>query len=119
MVRAASVLLALALLVLAIIGFFKADEWLAFADLVAGLCAFVPAMVVRPGDHGKLAVGLPVIFCLSLLIVWLSAYTARATGWLTWLTFGAAIAFGLVAYAARPRPGDVDQRGAIGYGRVP
>jgi hypothetical protein len=79
-----------------------ASTWLAAANLVAALWALATALIIRPDQHGDIAVGLPIVLALSLLVIWLSAFTAHATPWLTWMTLVAAIAAAVEADDAMP-----------------
>jgi hypothetical protein len=103
MVHTASYGIGVGLLVLAVIGFFTgAAAWLIAADVVAALSAFAIGMVVHISDRGRLAVGMPAVLSMSLWIVTLAAVVARATPWLTAVTFLAAVAFGVVAWRGMP-----------------
>ncbi len=79
-----------------------ASPWLAAALLLAAVWALVTALVIRPDQHGDIAVGLPIVLALSLLVIWLAAFTAGATPWLTWMTLAAAIAAAVEADDAMP-----------------
>src|SRR5690349_15407752 len=76
--------------------------WLAAAHLIAALWALVTALVIRPDQHGDIAVGLPIVLSLTLLVTWLAAFTADAPGWQTWLTLAASVGAALEADDAVP-----------------
>jgi hypothetical protein len=95
--------LGVGLILLGLVGLIAgASTWLCAANLLAAIWALVTALVVRPDQHGDIAVGLPIVLALSLLLIWLCAFTAHATPWLTWLTLGAAVAAAVEADDAMP-----------------
>jgi hypothetical protein len=103
MIRREEIGLGAALLLLGAIGLFSgASTWLAGANIVAALWALATALVIRPDQHGDIAVGLPIVLAISLLVIWLCAFTAGATPWLTWMTLAAAAAAAVEADDAMP-----------------
>jgi len=103
MTRRAELGLGVGLFLLGTIGLLTgASPWLCGAHLVAAIWALVSALVVQPDQHGDIAVGLPIVLSIALLIVWLSAFTANATSWLTWMTLAASVAAALEADDAMP-----------------
>jgi hypothetical protein len=91
------------LILLGIIGLATGGStWLCAAFLISALWALVSALVVEPDHHGDIAIGMPIVLSLSLLVVWVTAVTAHATPWLTWMALAAAIAAAIEADDAVP-----------------
>jgi hypothetical protein len=103
MIRREELGLGLGLILLGAVGLIAgASPWLCAAHLVGALWALSTALIIQPEQHGDIAVGLPIVLSLTLLVIWLCAFTAGATPWLTWMTLAASIAAAVEADDAMP-----------------
>jgi hypothetical protein len=103
MIRNEELGLGFGLILLGAIGLMTgASTWLCGAHLVAALWALATALVIKPEQHGDIAIGLPIVLSIALIVVWLSAFTAGATPWLTWMTLVASAAAAVEADDAVP-----------------
>jgi len=79
-----------------------ASSWLCAVFLIGAVWALVSALVISPDHHGDIAIGLPIVLSISFLVVFITAVTAHATPWLTWMTLVASIAAAIEADDAVP-----------------
>jgi hypothetical protein len=100
MVRGISILLAIGLFILWIVGLAEhATLWLSWLDGLGALCGLLIGASVGQGATRGVDVGAPVALAIGLGVLWIIGLATHAEVWLTWWTFGFACAFLILGIA--------------------
>lgn len=121
MVRGISIILGIGLLVLWIAGITSPDaaRWLAWLDLLAGLCAFIVAGAVGSAGARERRSGGPIGLAVALFVFWIFGLVTSPVVWLPWWNFGFACAFLFLGVFGGSAPPSVRRRPGSGPGPGP
>ncbi|HSN31371.1 MAG TPA: hypothetical protein VLU41_01700 [Ideonella sp.] len=101
MVRGISMVLAVGLVVLWIVGLGQhSTAWLTWLDGLAALFGFAVAAGIAPGVTRAAAAGAPISLAVGLASLWIIGLATHAAAWLTWWTFAFSVAYLLVGISA-------------------
>lgn len=105
MVRGISLVLAIGLVVLWILGLSQhATGWMTWLDGLGALIGFAIAGGVTSELSRTAAATGPVALAIGLGVLWIIGLATNASLWLTWWTFAFAVAFLLVGIGAGVQP---------------
>lgn len=109
MVRGISLVLAIGLVILWIVGLSQhATGWMTWLDGLGALIAFaIAAGVTATMSRAALATG-PVALAIGLGVLWIIGLATHASLWLSWWTFAFAVAFLVLGIGAGVQPERVD-----------